>query len=267
VVQLSVTDTPLGVQRVGRAVRILVLNRPESLNALNTEMARALVATLSELGADPTTRAVIVTGAGDRAFCAGADLKERRTMSKEQWHAQHEVFEQAFAALRDFPRPIFAAVNGVALGGGCEIALNTDFIIAAENARFGQPEVKLGIMPGGGGTQHLLRRIPLGLARQLLVTGDSIDSSAALRAGLVNSVHPQSDLLDAALSIATAIAANSPAAVREVRGAIRDGAALGIREAMAVELEHYARLVDHPDRYEGIAAFNERRTPTFRDVE
>jgi enoyl-CoA hydratase len=265
VVQLSVSDTPIGVQSVDRALRVVVLNRPEALNALNTEMGRALVTALSELAADLTVRAVIVTGAGERAFCAGADLKERRAMSPDQWRAQHDVFEEAFAAIRDFPRPIFAAVNGVALGGGCEIALNTDFIIAAENARFGQPEVKLGIMPGGGGTQHLPRRIPLGLARQLLVTGDVLDAEAALRAGLVNSVYPAGELLDAAIAIATRIAANSPAAVREVRAAVRDGDGLGIAEAMTVELEHYRRLIDHPDRYEGVAAFNDRRRPSFKD--
>jgi enoyl-CoA hydratase/carnithine racemase len=266
-VQLAVTTSPLGVQTIDGGVCLLVLNRPAALNALNTEMARSLVATLEQLSADRGVRVMILTGAGDRAFCAGADLKERRAMSPDQWHAQHETFEQAFAALRDFPKPVFTAVNGVALGGGCEIALNTDFIIAADTARFGQPEVKLGIMPGGGGTQHLPRRIPIGLARQLLLTGETIDANTALRAGLVNSVHAPGDLVDAAVRIAAAIAANSPAAVREVRAAVRDGEPLGITDAMRVELEHYVRLVDHPDRYEGISAFNERRSPVFRDPE
>ena len=188
-------------------------------------------------------------------------------MSGDDWRAQHRTFEQAFIALRDFPKPIFAAVNGVAIGGGCELALNTDFIIAADTARFGNPEVKLGIMPGGGATQHLPRRMAPGLARQLLLTGELIDAQTALRSGLVNSVHPKGALLDEAARIAAAIAENSPAAIRQVRRSVRDGAGLRLADAMAVELDHYAGLVDHPDRYEGIAAFNERRPPKFRDPE
>ena len=258
---------PVSVRELAPGVQLLVLDRPEALNALNTAMASAITARLAELAADNGVRVVIVTGAGDKAFCAGADLKERSAMTPDAWHEQHRIFEEAFVALRDFPRPIFAAVNGVALGGGCEIALNTDFIVCSENARFGQPEVRLGIIPGGGGTQHLARRIPRGLALQMLTTGEQLDAAAALRAGLVNSVHPTDGLLGAATRIAVAIAANSPAAVREIRGAVRDGESRDIADAMRVELEHYTRLVDHPDRYEGIAAWNERRTPRFRDPE
>jgi len=267
VVQVTVTDTPVAVQALAPGIRLLVLNRPETRNALNTAMARGLTERLAELGADRSVRVVVVTGAGDKAFCAGADLKERRGMTPEVWHAQHTVFEAAFAALRDFPRPIFAAVNGVALGGGCEIVLNTDFILCSEGARFGLPEVRLGIMPGGGGTQHLARRVSRGIALQMLLTGEPIDANAALRAGLVNAIHPSGDLLDAALRVAGTIAANSPAAVREVRGAVRDGESLAIEDAIRVELEHYARLVDHPDRYEGIAAWGEKRSPRFEDPE
>ena len=264
---LNVTERPLAVRPFESGVMILVIHRPDALNALNTELAVVLERTLRELASDRAARVVVLTGSGDRAFCAGADLKERRGMSADQWRTQHDRFEAAFHALRDFPKPVFAAVNGVALGGGCELALNTDFIVASDTARFGQPEVKLGIIPGGGGTQHLPRRMPAGLARQLLMTGESIDADAALRSGLVNSVHAGDALLGEAVRIATAIAANSPAAIREVRSAVRAGASLAIGPAMDVELDHYARLVDHPDRYEGIAAFNERRAPRFQDPE
>jgi enoyl-CoA hydratase len=267
VVQVSVTDTPVAVQELAPAIRLLVLNRPEARNALNTAMANAIVARLATLAADRSVRVVIVTGAGDKAFCAGADLKERRDMTPQAWQAQHAVFEAAFAALRDFPRPIFAAVNGVALGGGCELALNTDFAICSEGARFGLPEVRLGLIPGGGGTQHLIRRIPLGIARQMLVTGEPIDADAALRTGLVSSVHPSDELLDAALRVARTIAANSPMAIRQARAAMRDGESLAIEDAMRVELEHYAPVVDHPDRYEGITAWGEKRSPRFKDPE
>jgi enoyl-CoA hydratase len=206
-----------------------------------------------------------MTGLGDHAFCAGADLKERSGMTDADWRRQHAAFERAFAAIRDFAKPIFAAVNGLALGGGCEVALNADFIIAADHATFGQPEVRLGIMPGGGATQHLPRRIPQGLARQLLLTGETIDAEAALRCGLVNSVHPRASLRAVALEIAGRIAQNGPAAVREARASIRGGEGLPIDEAMRVELRHYDVLVDHPDRHEGVAAFLARRPPVFRD--
>lgn len=265
ITELGITETPLAVRRLEPGIGLVVLNRPDALNALSTELATVLVRALEELAADPAVRVVVVTGAGTRAFCAGADLKERRGMSGDQWRQQHLAFDAAFHALRDFPKPIFAAVNGVALGGGCEIALNTDFMIAAETARFGQPEVRLGIIPGGGGTQQLPRRMSAGLARQLLMTGEAIDAATALRAGLVNSIHAPEALLKEALAIAAAIAANSPAAIREVRAAVRAGSPLGIVEAMEVELEHYERLVDHPDRTEGIAAFNEKRPPAFED--
>lgn len=183
------------LERPADRVALVRLHRPEALNALSTRLAEDLIEALGEIGGDRSVRVAILTGSGDRAFCAGADLKERQGMTPEQWHHQHAIFEAAFAALRDFAKPIFAAVNGIAAGGGCELALNTDFMIAAEGARFGQPEVRLGIMPGGGGTQLLPRRVPLGWARQLLESGELIDAETALRIGLVNSLHPPAELL------------------------------------------------------------------------
>ena len=260
-------SAPVETRRVGDAIAIVTLNRPEVLNAMNTALAHSIVESLGALAKDRKVRVVILTGAGNRAFCAGADLKERLGMTGDQWRAQHEVFEHAFGAIRDFPKPIFAAVNGIAAGGGSEIALNTDFIIAVEGARFGQPEVKLGIIPGGGGTQLLPRRVPLGFARQLLMTGELIDAPTALRLGLIISVHPAERLIGDAVALAEKIAAVSPAAIRETRLAIREGIALEIGAAVNVELAHYANLVDHPDRHEGIGAFNEKRTPVFQDPE
>ena len=255
------------IERPVARVAVLRLHRPEALNALSTKLAQDIIATTAELAADRSVRVAILTGSGDRAFCAGADLKERQGMTPEQWHDQHVIFENAFAALRRFPKPIFAAVNGIAAGGGSELALNTDFMIAAESARFGQPEVRLGIMPGGGGTQLLPRRIPLGWARQLLMTGELIDAETALRIGLVNSLHAADELLPAAIGTAERIAANSPAALRQLRESVAEGLASQLEAALDIELEHYRRLVDHPDRYEGVSAFNERRPPAFADPE
>ena len=165
----------------GGAVARITLNRPHVLNALNMAMAQRLIEILAEVSERREVRAVILTGAGERAFCAGGDLKERMGMTADQWTHQHRIFEQASRELRQFRKPIFAAVNGIAVGGGCEMAMSTDFIIAVEHARFGQPEVTRGIMPGAGGTQFLPRFLPRGLALQLLMTGELISAQDAHR--------------------------------------------------------------------------------------
>ena len=260
------TETILVDRLANPAVALVTLNRPEAMNALNTELSLALERTLAEISDDPSLRVVVITGAGDRAFCAGADLKERAGLTPDAWTRQHRLFERAFAAIRTLRKPVFAAVNGVAAGGGCEIAMSCDFIIASENARFGQPEVRRGIMPGGGGTQNLPRMIPRGLALQLLMTGELIDARRAASAGLVNSVHPPAELLAEAGRIATLIAANSPAAIEQVKRSVQLGISEEREHAIEIELECYRRMVDHPDRYEGVAAFNERREPRFQDA-
>lgn len=247
-------------------VAVVTLNRPQVMNAINTEMGHALDRVFLELADQPRVRVVVLTGAGDRAFCAGGDLKERGPMTPDDWVRQHRVFESAHRRVRQLPKPIFAAVNGVAAGGGLELALSTDFIIASDRARFGQPEVKRGIMPGGGGTQLLPRFLPRGFALELLMTGRLISAEEALRWGLVNSLHPQEKLMPDAEELAAHIAANSPGAVQQAKRSAKMGLEQPIEQAIAIELECYQRMVDHPDRYEGVAAFNEGREPSFADV-
>jgi enoyl-CoA hydratase len=257
--------SPILHERRG-TVALLTLNRPHVLNAMNTAMGVRLGELLDEIAEDAAVRVVVLTGAGDRAFCAGGDLKERQGMTPDQWTRQHRIFERAHHKLRNLRKPVFAAVNGVAVGGGCEMAMSTDFLIAAEHARFGQPEVTRGIMPGAGGTQLLPRFLPRGLAFQLLMTGELISAAEAHRWGLVNRVCPAGELMEAAMELAERIAANSPAAVQQAKRSARMGLELPLEAGIETEIECYQRMVDHPDRYEGVAAFNERRTPRFRDA-
>lgn len=249
----------------------ITLNRPQSMNALNTLMGEELRSFFRDTSridpgdGSPDIRAVILTASGEKAFCAGADLKEREGMSDETWRRQHVIFEEAAEALWRFPAPVIAAVNGVALGGGCEFALACDFIIAAENARFGQPEVKRGIMPGAGGTQRLPRRIGIARAKELLYTGRMLNASEALEWGLVNHVAPQGKLLEKALEIAGMIAENGPIAVRQAKKSVDKGYDLPLAEALAFEIEAYNIAIPTEDRLEGINAFNEKRPPVFKN--
>jgi enoyl-CoA hydratase/carnithine racemase len=256
---------PVLVDVPASAVAVLTLNRPEVRNALSTELAVSLSEALRELSTRSDIRVIVLTGSGDKAFCAGADLKERDGMTGEAWASQHAVFEQLCAGLRDSDRPVIAAVNGVAAGGGLELAMSCDVIVASTNARFGQPEAARGIMPGCGGTQLLPRLVPPGLATELLLTGRLIDAEDALRAGLVTHVFPPEELLPSAIALAESIAASSPHAVAQVRRALRLGRDLPLAEALEQELECYRETVTHPDRVEGIRAFIERRPPTFAD--
>lgn len=261
------TEQPVLLRREedGR-VALITLNRPSAMNAMSTALGMRLVEVLDEVSGDPRVRVAVLTGAGERAFCAGADLKERQGMTPEQWTHQHRIFERALGRLRTLRQPVIAAVNGVAVGGGCEMALGTDVILAADTARFGQPEVTRGIIPGGGGTQLLPRRLPRGLALQLLMTGELIGAADAHRFGLVTSVHPASELISAAMRLAGRIADNSPSAVQQVKRSVRLGVDQPIDQAIEIELDCYRTMVDHPDRYEGVRAFNERRRPVFQDA-
>lgn len=245
----------------------VTLNRPDSLNALNTRMGEELRAWFRGWDplAEPDVRAVILTGAGGRAFCAGADLKERRGMSEPDWRRQHLIYEEAFEAVWRRPTPVVAAVNGVALGGGCELALASDLIVAAEHARFGMPEVLRGILPGGGGTQRLPRRIGPARAKELLYTGRLIEAAQAHAWGLTNEVVPAGELEARALALAQEIAGAAPIAVRGVKRAVDRGFDLPLAEALAYEIEAYNTAVPSEDRHEGVNAFNEKRTPVFRN--
>jgi len=245
-------------------VLLVVLHRPAAANALNTEMGLDLVDCLEALALDPgELRAVVLTGEGAKAFCAGGDLKERNGMSDAAWGRQHLVFERMVRALVNCPLPLIAAVNGAAYGGGCEIAAACDFIYAAEHARFALTEVTLGIMPGGGGTQTLPRALGERRALELILTGRPFGAAEAAAWGLANRVLPAEQLLPEALAMAAGIAANAPLAVRQAKQAVRRGLGLGLADALAFEIEAYNRLVGTEDRREGIAAFNEKRKPRF----
>lgn len=242
-------------------ILILRMNRPESANALNTAMATEFRHFFSSLSDSPC-RALILTGQG-KHFCAGADLKDRKAMDEEAWHAQHHAFEEAHRALLACDIPVIAAVNGAAMGGGLELAMACDFIYAATNARLALTETRLGIMPGLGGTQLLPRKIGYAAAAELIYCARSLNASEAQELRLVNRVLPESTLLDAAIATAQEIAANAPLAVRGVKRAMREGANLSLPEALTCELTHYATLLDTNDRREGINAFNEKRKASF----
>ena len=248
-------------------VQVVTLNRPQVLNAISTQMGRELRAFFRDFdhGQEPDVRAVILAGTGERAFCAGADLKERRGMDEIVWRRQHVIFEEAFEAIWRFPVPTICAVGGVAFGGGCEMALACDMIVAAEDARFAQPEVKRGIVPGGGGTQRLPRRIGIGRAKELIFSGEPVDAATALAWGLANRVVPRARLMDEALALAASIAANGPIAVRQAKKAIDRGYDLALDAGLVLEVEAYNGAMASQDRHEGINAFNEKRPPEFKN--
>jgi len=251
---LAEPDQPVLVEYVaGERVARITLNRPHADNAITTEMGARLTEILETIAVRPTIRVAVITGAGDRAFSVGSDLRQRQD------------FDRTLYTLRQLRKPIFAAVNGVAYGGGSEIAQSTDFIIASENATFGQPESMIGLAAGGGSPALLPRLLPPGKALQMLMTGDPISAQEAYRLGMVNDVYPQGELMDAAHRIAEKIASNSPTAVQAVKRAVRMGEGQPIEQAIAIMMEAHWRSAVHPDRIEGIGAFNEDREPTFQD--
>jgi enoyl-CoA hydratase/carnithine racemase len=207
---------------------------------------------------------VIITGQGDTAFCAGGDLKERNGMSDESWQAQHVIFERMVRAIMGCPIPVLAAVNGAAYGGGCEIAAASDFIYAARGARFALTEVTLGIMPGSGGTQNLVRAVGERRAKELILSGLPFTAEQAEAWGLVNRVVGPQGLMEATLAIERRIAGNGPIAVRQAKQAIHRGLQMSLWDGLAFEIEAYNRLVPTEDRREGVAAFNERRKAVFQ---
>lgn len=242
----------------------VTLNRPEALNAMNTALGEDLLACFDALSKEAGARAVILTGAGTRAFCAGGDLKERQGMTDEAWRAQHVIFEQAAFRLVRCPIPVIAAVEGVALGGGFELAVLSDFIVASETAVFGMPETTLGIFPGIGGTQLLPRIIGAPLAKELIFTGRRIAAAEAKTMGLVNHLVPAGQAAARATEIATTIAQNGPIAVRQAKKAIAYGSETDLETGMILAIEAYNATVVTDDRLEGVRAFNEKRRPDFK---
>ncbi len=249
----------------GGRIAIITLNRPHADNAITTELAAQLIEVLETIAARPAVRVAILTGAGDRAFSVGGDLYQRKNMTKEQWLRQRQVFDRVLYTLRQMRRPIFTAVHGMAYGGGCEMAISTDFIIASEDARFGQPEAMVGLSAGGGSPVFLPRLLPPGKAMQMLMTGEPITAQEAYRLGMVNEVHPKAELMSAALSIAEKIADNSPTAVQSVKRAVQNGQGEPVEQAIAIMMDEHWRSVVHPDRVEGILAFTEGREPVYPD--
>jgi len=255
----------LKLESAGEHVLVARLNRPEVRNALDTQMARELCELWTRLAEQPgEIRCAVLTGAGERAFCAGADLKERDGMSDADWRAQHEVLERSFAALAECPLPVIAAVNGDAYGGGLEIALCCDFVYAVREARFAQSEVRLGIMPGGMGTQNLPRAVGERRAKELTLSARPFSAEEAASWGLVNRVCERAALIDETLACAGAIAANAPLAVRQAKKSIHYGLQMDLLTGYRFEIEAYNRLVGTDDRLEGVRAFNEKRKPVFR---
>ncbi len=265
---LDEPDSPVLVDYLAEGqVALITLNRPNADNAITTEMGARLTEIVETIAVQTAVRAVILTGAGDRAFSVGSDLRQRKDMTKEDWLRQRQDFDRTLYTVRQLRKPIFAAVNGTAYGGGCELAQSTDFIIASENATFGQPEAMLGLAAGGGSPALLPRLLPPGKALQMLMTGDPITAQEAHRLGMVNELHPQEELLDAARRIAAKIASNSPTAVQAVKRAVYLGEGQPIEQAIATMMDMHWRSAVHPDRIEGIGAFNDGREPTFRDAD
>ena len=241
----------------------LILNRPQVLNAIDNQLGEDLRAACETLAAEPDVWAIVLRGAGDRAFCSGADLKARRDFTPEDWAHQRALFRRLFKALRDVPQPMIAAVHGYALGGGTELALLADIVVASDDAVFGLTEVSLGILPGGGGTQNLPRLIGRQRAKELIFTARRVDAAEAYRLGFVNRVVPREALLETVIRLAEEIMRNSPYSVRQVKWAIDRGADLPFEEGLEREHEAYMRAIASEDRREGIAAFNQKRPPRF----
>jgi len=249
----------------GDRIAVVTLNRPDADNAISTEMGARLTEIVETIAVRPAVRVVVLTGAGDQAFSVGSDLRQRRNMTKEDWLRQRQDFDRTLYTVRQLRKPIFAAVNGMAYGGGSELAQSVDFIIASDNATFGQPEAMLGLAAGGGSPVFLPRLLPPGRALQMLMTGDPITAQEAHRLGMVNEVHPRTELMGAALRIAEKIASNSPTGVQAAKRAVRLGEGQPVEQAISIMMDAHWRSAVHPDRIEGIGAFNDGREPTFAD--
>ncbi len=243
----------------------IVLNRPQSANAFNTVMATELYTLFESLSMDHDTyRCLILTGAGERAFCAGGDLKERKGMTEAAWAAQHLHYERMVRALLACPIPVIAAVNGAAFGGGCELVAACDFAYAAASARFALPETSLGIIPGAGGTQTLSRAVGERRAKELVLTARVFEAGEASSWGLVNQVLADNDLASSVLDVACQIASNAPIAIRQAKKAIHQGLQMSLTDGLAFEVEAYNLTVPTADRVEGVSAFNDKRKPEFK---
>jgi enoyl-CoA hydratase len=244
-------------------VAVLTLDNPDKLNALSIEMLDAIGRHLDEIEGDDAVRAVVITGAGEKAFAAGADIGHMREATVQEARDYAERGHALFARIEAFPKPVIAAINGFALGGGCELVLACDIRLAADTARLGQPEVNLGIFPGWGGTQRLPRLTTPGFAKDLIFTGRHVRADEAHRAGLVNHVYPQAELLDRAVALGEEIAKKSPLAIAVAKGLVNESPDGDYADALARELAAFGDAFATEDQREGMAAFFEKREPRF----
>lgn len=239
-------------------VGVVIINRPKALNALNSGVLEELEATFDQVDLE-TTRVIILTGAGTKSFVAGADIAEMSTLTKEEGEAFGKKGNDVFRKIETFPLPVIAAVNGFALGGGCEISMSCDIRICSENAVFGQPEVGLGITPGFGGTQRLARIIGVGKAKEMIYSASNIKAEEAYRIGLVNAVYSQEELMGMAKKLANKIARNAPIAVRACKSAMNEGLDVDMDKAIVVEEKAFGSCFETEDQVEGMKAFLEKR--------
>lgn len=250
--------------RVEENIAFITLNRPKALNALNIETLNELDSAVRRAGMDDEVKAVIITGEG-RAFVAGADIAQMRGLTVQEGRDMTMLGQNVFDRIENLDKPVIAAVNGFALGGGCELAMACDIRVASDKAKFGQPEVNLGIIPGFGGTQRLPRLVGKGTAKYLIFTGDMISAEEALRIGLVDKVVPGEELMDTAVSIAKTIMSKAPISIKMAKHAINNGMNVDLKSGIAYEAEAYTTSFGTEDRIEGMSAFTEKRPAVFKN--
>ena len=255
----------LKLERIEDHLLLVTLNRPDAANALNTQMGYDFRDLWTHLYMDQEDlRCVVVTGSGDRIFCAGGDLKERNNMTDETWQKQHALFEQAMLAMTDCPIPIIAAVNGAAVAGGLEFVLGSDFAYGASHAKFALTEVTLGIMPGAMGTQNLPRAVGVRRAKEIILTGKMFTAQEALEWGVLNRICADGKLMEETLETARAICNNAPISTRQAKKSLNVSTQIDLKNGYAFEIEAYNRMVTTEDRLEGVRAFNEKRKAQFK---
>ncbi len=257
-------EQPLVLEDRSGQTRILTLNRPEVMNSFNFAMLRELAEKVESLQWDPEVRVIVITGAGERAFCAGADLKERAGLAEDQVRQFIFTIRDLFTFIEFMNKPVIAAVNGVALGGGTELALACDIRIVSESATMGLTETRLAIIPGAGGTQRLPRIVGRGKAKELIFTGRRVDAREAVAIGLANKVAPAGKLMDECLEMAALICEAGPIAIRQAKYAVNHGCEVDLHSGLAIESNAYWATIPTEDRLEGLAAFREKRKPVYK---